>query len=150
MNTIFRSDDIMLVISLSTGLFFKHSNLMAKFFPENKSTPNPTNHRNLISSSTHLFFNCCRRLKALFDRQTTKRIKTRAKATVPTTTAGARVSRKEETVEFSTATNEYTIMISIVAKPQAMETVNDILPSEFPSSAGLPKLSGLSNKKLMM
>lgn len=88
----------------------------------------------------------------MYDRQKTKRIKTRAIATVPATIEGASVSCKEKTVEFSTATcpNEYTIMIRIIAKPQAKATVDDVLPSEFPSSVELPKQRVLSNKKWML
>lgn len=42
------------------------------------------------------------------------------------------------------------MVISKIAKPQAKETVDDVLPSEIPSSVGFPKLRGFSNTKLIM
>lgn len=42
------------------------------------------------------------------------------------------------------------MVISKIAKLQAKETVDDVLPSEIPSLVGFPKLRGLSNTKLMM
>lgn len=63
---------------------------------------------------------------------------------------GVRVFCKEEMVEFFIVINEYIIMISIVVKLQVMEIVDDVFLFEFFFLVGLLKLSGFSNKKLMM
>lgn len=130
--------------------YLMHSKPITKNRPVCRMTPSPENQRNFISSSTHLSFNCCRCMTP-FDWQ--HAVCTRRAETIIPMAIKNNISPHNGLLEkFSivTCTLKYTIVISKIAKPQAKETADDVLPSEVPSSVGFPKLRGFSNKKLMM
>lgn len=149
MNIIFKNEDIIFEISRKPEEMFMHSNSIAKFIPVRKSTPIPENHKNFISSSTHLSFNC-RRMTS-YERPNTMPTSRTTVARVPVTINDTKSSQIESVFKKSSATGEdkYIMVISKIAKPQANETVDDVLPSDVSASVRFPNLSGPSNTKLM-
>lgn len=149
MNIIFKNEDIIFEISRKPEEMFMHSNSIAKFIPVRKSTPIPENHKNFISSSTHLSFNC--RRTTSYERPNTMPVRRTTVARVPVTINDTKSSQIESVFKKSSATGEdkYIMVISKIAKPQANETVDDVLPSDVSASVRFPNLSGPSNTKLM-